>query len=51
MNLYADIPLKAFNVITTETIRDGGGGIKNPEHSDGKIKIGKSPLKTKRGNK
>lgn len=29
------------NPITTETIRQGGGGIKNPEHKDGKIKIGK----------
>lgn len=39
------------NVITTETIRGGGGGIKNPDHSDGKIKIGKSPLKRKGGKK
>lgn len=39
------------NVITTETIRDGGGGIKNPDHSDGKIKIGKSPMKHKGGKK
>jgi hypothetical protein len=39
------------NVITTETIRGGGGGIKNPDHSDGKIKIGKSPLKVRRGKK
>lgn len=38
-------------IITTETIKQGGGGITNPDHSDGKIKIGKSPLKTKRGKK
>lgn len=35
------------NAITTETIRQGGGGIINPEHKDGKINIGKSPLKRK----
>jgi hypothetical protein len=29
------------NVITTSTIREGGGGITNPEHKDGKIKIGR----------
>ena len=45
------LSLKMFNVITTETIRGGGGGIKNPDHSDGKIKIGKSPLKRKGGKK
>lgn len=39
------------NVITTETIRGGGGGIKNPDHSDGKIKIGKSPLRRKGSKK
>ena len=39
------------NVITTETISDGGGGIKNPDHSDGKIKIGKSPLRRKGSKK
>lgn len=38
-------------IITTETIKQGGGGIINPDHSDGKIKIGKSPLKIKRGKK
>lgn len=37
--------------ITTETIKQGGGGINNPDHADGKIKIGKSPLKVKRGRK
>jgi hypothetical protein len=36
------------NVITTETIKQGGGGITNPEHKDGKINIGKSPLKRKK---
>jgi len=40
-----------YNVITTETIRQGGGGITNPEHKDGKINIGKSPLKPRRGKK
>lgn len=29
------------NIITTGVIKDGGGGITNPEHADGKIKIGK----------
>ena len=45
------LSLKMFNVITTDTIRGGGGGIKNPDHADGKIKIGKSPLKRKGGKK
>jgi hypothetical protein len=36
------------NVITTETIRQGGGGITNPEHKDGKIKISKPPRKRKK---
>lgn len=40
-----------FNVITTDTIREGGGGITNPDHSDGKIKIGQSPLKRKGSKK
>ena len=40
-----------YNVITTDTIKQGGGGITNPEHADGKIKIGKSPMKVKRGKK
>lgn len=35
------------NAITTETIKQGGGGIKNPEHKDGKIKI-KKPSKKNR---
>jgi hypothetical protein len=39
------------NVITTDTIKQGGGGITNPEHKDGKIKIGPSPLKVRRGKK
>lgn len=39
------------NVITTDTIRQGGGGIINPEHKDGKINIGKSPLKSRRSKK
>jgi hypothetical protein len=39
------------NIITTETIKQGGGGILNPEYSPGKINIGKSPLKVKRGKK
>ena len=39
------------NVITTDTIKQGGGGITNPEHKDGKINIGKSPLKVRRGKK
>lgn len=43
--------VELYNVITTETIRGGGGGIKNPDHSDGKIKIGKSPLRRKGGKK
>lgn len=51
INSGADLSLKMFNVITTETIRGGGGGIKNPDHSDGKIKIGKSPLRRKGGKK
>jgi hypothetical protein len=46
-----DLSSKMFNIITTETIREGGGGIKNPDQSDGKIKIGKSPLKRKGGKK
>lgn len=28
-------------IITTDIIKQGGGGITNPEHADGKIKIGK----------
>ena len=51
INSGADLSLKMFNVITTETISEGGGGIKNPDHSDGKIKIGKSPLRRKGGKK
>lgn len=39
------------NVITTETIKQGGGGIINPDHSTGKINIGKSPLKPKTSRK
>ena len=35
-----------FNIITTETIKQGGGGITNPEHADGKIKI--KPTKRKK---
>lgn len=27
------------SIITTQTIKEGGGGITNPEHADGKIKI------------
>lgn len=38
-----------YNIITTDTIKQGGGGITNPTHSDGKIKIGKSPMKPKKG--
>jgi len=33
------------NIITTQTIREGGGGIKNPDHADGKIKTGKTRKK------
>lgn len=51
INSGAELFSKMFNVITTETIRGGGGGIKNPEHSDGKIKIGKSPLRRKGSKK
>lgn len=40
-----------YNVITTETIKQGGGGITNPELAPGKINIGKSPMKSKKGRK
>lgn len=35
------------NVITTQTINQGGGGLKDVEHADGKIKIKRTKTKKK----
>jgi hypothetical protein len=35
------------NVITTQTINQGGGGLKDVEHTDGKIKVKRTRTKKK----